>query len=52
VLFISGYTDDVIAHSGVLEEGTVMLAKPFTTVALLSSVREMLRRAEAVPVGE
>ena len=42
VLFISGYTDDVIAHSGVLEAGTLMLEKPFTTAALLGRVREAL----------
>jgi two-component system, cell cycle sensor histidine kinase and response regulator CckA len=42
VLFISGYTDDVIAHSGVLEADTLMLEKPFTTVAFLSRVRETL----------
>jgi two-component system cell cycle sensor histidine kinase/response regulator CckA len=52
VLFISGYTDDVIAQSGVLEAGTVMLAKPFTTLALLGSVRQILGRAEGIPVVE
>jgi two-component system cell cycle sensor histidine kinase/response regulator CckA len=42
ILFISGYTDDVIANSGVLEAGTLMLEKPFTTLALLGRVREIL----------
>ena len=47
VLFISGYTDDVIAHSGVLEAGTLMLAKPFTPSAFTDRVRELLATAEA-----
>ena len=39
---MSGYTDDVIAHSGVLEPGTLLLEKPFTALALLGRVREAL----------
>jgi two-component system, cell cycle sensor histidine kinase and response regulator CckA len=42
VLFMSGYTDDVIAHRGVLEAGTLLLEKPFTVVALLRHVRAAL----------
>jgi signal transduction histidine kinase len=42
VLYMSGYTDDVIAHSGVLESGTLLLEKPFTTLALLGRVRAAL----------
>jgi len=41
-LFMSGYTADVIAHQGVLEEGGHFLQKPFTTPALASSVRTAL----------
>jgi len=42
VLYMSGYTDDVIAHSGVLESGTLLLEKPFTMLALLGRVRAAL----------
>jgi PAS domain S-box-containing protein len=45
VLYISGYTDDVIARRGVLEPGTLLLGKPFTAVALLHRVREALGNA-------
>ena len=42
VIFMSGYTDDILARHGVLEPGTFFLAKPFTTTALLQRVREAL----------
>src|SRR4029077_16862054 len=42
VLCMSGYTDDLIAHSGVLESGTLLLEKPFTALALLVRVRAAL----------
>jgi PAS domain S-box-containing protein len=42
VLYMSGYTDDVIAHRGVLETGTMLLGKPFTVLALLRTVRAAL----------
>jgi two-component system, cell cycle sensor histidine kinase and response regulator CckA len=47
VIFVSGYTDDILASHGVLEPGTVLLAKPFTRAALLGTVHEALRRPPA-----
>jgi len=42
VLFMSGYTDDIIAQHGVLDGGTHFLQKPFTTHDLLIKLRETL----------
>ena len=42
VLYMSGYTDDVIAHRGVLESGALLLEKPFTVQAFLARVRMAL----------
>ena len=41
-LFMSGYTADVIAHRGVLEEGLNFLQKPFSVQSLTRKVREVL----------
>jgi len=46
-LFLSGYTADVIAHRGVLEEGVHFLAKPFTLQDLAAKVRQALARGDA-----
>ncbi|HEU4457222.1 MAG TPA: PAS domain S-box protein [Longimicrobium sp.] len=42
VLYMSGYTDDVIASRGVLDPGTSFLEKPFTVDALTAGVRALL----------
>ncbi len=42
VLFMSGYTDDIIAQHGVLEAGMHFLQKPFTTGELLAKLRAAL----------
>jgi signal transduction histidine kinase/CheY-like chemotaxis protein len=41
-LFMSGYTADVIAHRGVLEEGVCFMPKPFSIKDLAVKVREAL----------
>lgn len=42
ILFTSGYTDDAIAHHGVLEPGVAFLPKPYTPATLARKVRAML----------
>jgi CheY-like chemotaxis protein len=42
VLFTSGYTDDVIARHGVLEDGVAFLAKPYAPRDLSARIRAML----------
>jgi len=41
-LFMSGYTADVIAHHGVLDEGVHFIQKPFSRKDLGGKVREVL----------
>jgi two-component system, cell cycle sensor histidine kinase and response regulator CckA len=41
-LFMSGYTANVIAHHGVLDEGVHFIQKPFSMQALAAKVRRIL----------
>jgi two-component system cell cycle sensor histidine kinase/response regulator CckA len=41
-LFMSGYTANVIAHHGILDEGVHFIQKPFATKALAEKVRTIL----------
>jgi two-component system cell cycle sensor histidine kinase/response regulator CckA len=41
-LFMSGYTADIIAHHGVLQEGESFIEKPFSPKTLAAKVREVL----------
>ena len=43
-LFMSGYTANVIAHRGVLDEGVNFIQKPFSKGELAAKVREVLDR--------
>jgi DNA-binding NtrC family response regulator len=41
-LFMSGYTADIIAHHGVLDESVHFIQKPFSLPDLAKKVREVL----------
>jgi PAS domain S-box-containing protein len=42
VLYMSGYTENVIGHNGTLDAGITLLQKPFTLPTLKAKVREVL----------
>jgi FixJ family two-component response regulator len=42
VLFMSGYSQDLMFHQGVLDEGVRLITKPFAADDLLRTVREAL----------
>ena len=42
VLYMSGYTDDVIQEQGLLEEDAVFLQKPFSPMLLVEVIQEAL----------
>lgn len=44
VLYLSGYTANVISDHGILEASVDFLQKPFSAVELLTRVREILER--------
>lgn len=46
-LYMSGYTADVIAHHGVLEEGVHFIQKPFSSRKLTLKVREISDKTTA-----
>lgn len=48
LLYMSGYTADVIAHHGVLDEGVNFLQKPFTSRELSIKIKEVLDDKNAV----
>jgi two-component SAPR family response regulator len=43
VLFLSGYADNAVFHSGVMDPDAPFLMKPFTPDTLATKVREVLR---------
>ena len=49
VVYMSGYTNDAIAHHGVLDSGIVLIEKPFSQETLIRKLREVLDRKEKVP---
>jgi two-component system, cell cycle sensor histidine kinase and response regulator CckA len=42
VLYMSGYTDEAIVRTGVLDEGKPFLRKPFTPMQLTTKIREVI----------
>jgi hypothetical protein len=49
VLFVSGYTDDLVERQGVLQPGRAFLQKPFNPDTLLRRVRMLLDAPASVP---
>jgi DNA-binding response OmpR family regulator len=50
VLYMSGYTENVVGHNGMLDAGVRLLQKPFSLRNLKSKVREVLDARPAVEV--
>jgi two-component system cell cycle sensor histidine kinase/response regulator CckA len=42
IVYMSGYTDDIVLRHGVVESGGAFLQKPFTTMALAQLIRTIL----------
>ena len=42
VVYMSGYTDDIVAREGVIFDDTILLHKPFTLEGLTRKLREAL----------
>jgi DNA-binding NtrC family response regulator len=47
VLYMSGYSDDIVSSGGILETGLAFLQKPFTPGVLAQKVREVLDAASS-----
>ena len=47
IVVMSGYTDDSVVKSGILDHQTPFLQKPFSMEALLQKIREVLGQAAA-----
>lgn len=52
ILFMSGYTADVIAHRGVLDQGVNFIQKPFSMKSLAVKVRQALGEELPKPAAE
>ena len=47
VLFTTGYSRNAIVHDGRLDEGVALIAKPFTSAALVERVQGLLAGSAA-----
>ena len=45
LLFMSGYTANVIAHQGVLDDGVAFIQKPFSMADMTAKGREVLDKS-------
>jgi PAS domain S-box-containing protein len=52
ILYMSGYTENVIGHNGMLDAGVRLLQKPFNLRDLKSKVREVLDATPTTPEVE
>ncbi len=50
-LYMSGYTDEALGHHGVLDESVALIGKPFTPVALVRRMRNVLEADETHVIG-
>jgi PAS domain S-box-containing protein len=48
VLYVSGYTENVVTSGGMLEEGLAFLQKPFSPAVLIQKIREVLSQSSTV----
>ena len=44
VLYMSGYTDEVIVHKGILNEGVQFIQKPFTLQSFSNKIKKVLQQ--------
>lgn len=49
ILYMSGYTDNIIAKHGVLDKGILLLQKPFSQRQLIAKVHQALQAAAVRP---
>ncbi|MFW5861217.1 MAG: response regulator [Spirochaetota bacterium] len=46
VLYMSGYTDDIISHHGILQEGVHFIQKPFTVQGLIQKIQQVMKKQD------
>ncbi len=51
VVFMTGYTDDVVIHNKLLENGVYLLRKPFTRMDLAKIIRTALDNKEPATIA-